>query len=272
MAESTSPPIELVSMDGLTLFRAKPLVESAPPMLFVHGYFVDGRVFERLMAHFVARGHACYAVNLRGRAGSRTGVALGRVSMREFADDAAELAASLDRPILVGHSMGGLVSQLVAERGLVRALVLLAPAPPRGIRLLTPRLALAQIPYLPVTLLSKVVRAHAGLLTSIAFNCVPPEQRRELLAQIVPDSGLAAREMSLTGVSVDAGKLRLPMLVIGGDQDRFIPLSVVTKVAARYGAPLRVAPGRGHMLLLEPGWEEIAGWIDQWLITNHIPH
>jgi pimeloyl-ACP methyl ester carboxylesterase len=61
------------------------------------------------------------------------------------------------------------------------------------------------------------------------------------------------------------------MLVISGDDDRFIPLRVVRHIAARYGAPLRIARGRGHMLILEPGWEEIATWISEWLDTLHIP-
>ncbi len=259
--------IERISMHDLTVLRQLPVVESAPPMLFVHGYFVDGSVFAPLMSHFSARGHPCYAVNLRGRAGSRPGTQLGQASIRDFADDASTIAVALGSPIVVGHSMGGLVTQLVAERGLARAVVLFAPAPPRGISVITPRLALAQLPYLPAVLLSRTVVPGVRDLTALAFNHIPRNQLAEVVAGLLPDSGRAGREMSFAGVAVDRSRVLAPMLVIGGDDDRFIPLSRVARVADRYSAPLRVAPGRGHMLIIEPGWEELAGWVDDWLAS-----
>jgi pimeloyl-ACP methyl ester carboxylesterase len=71
--------------------------------------------------------------------------------------------------------------------------------------------------------------------------------------------------MSIFGVPVDAKKIGVPVLVIAGDRDHFIPLSRSVRVAARYGAPLKVAPGRGHMLVLEPGYEELCDWIAEWV-------
>jgi pimeloyl-ACP methyl ester carboxylesterase len=66
---------------------------------------------------------------------------------------------------------------------------------------------------------------------------------------------------------VPARDVRIPMLVVGGDDDKFIPLGVARRIAQRYGAPLHVAHGHGHFLLAEPGWEEhalaIIDWIDR---------
>jgi pimeloyl-ACP methyl ester carboxylesterase len=96
---------------------------------------------------------------------------------------------------------------------------------------------------------------------------VPKADLPALLATVVPDSGHAGREMSLTGVEIDAGRVTVPMIVIGGDDDRFIMISRVRRVAQRYGAFFRVAPGRGHMLIIEPGWAELAGWVEHWMTT-----
>jgi non-heme chloroperoxidase len=257
--------VERIAMGELTVLRCRPATELRPPLLFIHGFVVTGDLFADMMERFARRGHSCYAVNLRGRAASRPGTDVGNASMQDFADDAAEVARALDRPVVVGHSMGGLVAQMVAERGLARALVLFAPAPPRGIPLITWRLAVAQIPYLPAILAARPVRPIPAVLGWLSFNRLTPAQRQELSATAVPDSGRAARQMAFGGIPVARERVTVPTLVIGGDDDRFIPLTVVSRVAQRYGATLRVAPGRGHMLILEHRWEELTGWVEEWL-------
>jgi non-heme chloroperoxidase len=259
--------METVAFNGVTARRVKPAIVTGPPMLFVHGYFVDGAVFANMMSYFAERGHECVAVNLRGRSGSRPGSDVGRASIADFADDAAEVARALGNPVVVGHSMGGLVAQVLAARGLARAVALFAPAPPRGIPLTTLRLAIAQLPYLPSILRSRPITPDHRELTAIAFNRVPKADLPALLATVVPDSGHAGREMSLTGVEIDASRVTVPMIVIGGDDDRFIMISRVRRVALRYGAFFRAAPGRGHMLIIEPGWAELAGWVEHWMTT-----
>jgi predicted alpha/beta hydrolase family esterase len=71
--------------------------------------------------------------------------------------------------------------------------------------------------------------------------------------------------MSVFGVPVDRARVNVPVMVIAGNEDRFIPFSRAERVARRYGAPLRMAVGRGHMLIIEPGYEEICGWIADWV-------
>lgn len=257
--------METISVDGLTVVRAVPERPTRAPLLFVHGYFADARVWALMLPWFAARGYPCYAVNLRGRAGSRMDVDLGRVTLREFADDAEAVARTLGVPVVIGHSMGGLVAQLVAARGAARGLVLFAPAPPRGIPVLTLRLAMAQLRYLPAMLTSRVVVPGRAEMRMLAMNRVPSSEQEELLDRLVPDSGTAGREMGLAGVPVDRERVRVPMVVFGGDRDRFIPISRVRRVARRYGAAFSVAPGRGHMLVLEPDWQVLAQQTADWM-------
>jgi pimeloyl-ACP methyl ester carboxylesterase len=89
-----------------------------------------------------------------------------------------------------------------------------------------------------------------------------------MFAQFVPDSGRAAREMSIGAVAVDAEKLRsheCPVLVVTSDDDRFIPARVAHRIAHRYRAPVYIARDHGHLLLREPGWTEAASFIAGWL-------
>jgi pimeloyl-ACP methyl ester carboxylesterase len=227
-------------------------------VLFVHGYFADARVFTEWLPYFADRGYDAYAVNLRGRRGSRPGTELGRTSIADFADDASAAAKTLGSPLVVGHSMGGLVAQKLAERGDARAVALITPAPPRGIAVLSPRLVIKQLKYLPSILRSRLVHPAREDLRAIVANRVPVEMADQFLDELSPDSGRAARDMSIAGVHVDAARVRCPVLVIAAEFDRFIPASIVRRIAARYQAQLEIFPGRGHMIVVEPGWEVVA--------------
>lgn len=257
--------LESLRVGDLTLRSARPAHATREPVLFVHGYFADATIFDAWLDFFAGRGFPAYAVHLRGRAGSRPGTELGGVSIDDFVQDASDIARWLGQPAVVGHSMGGLIAQRLAERGEVRAAALVTPAPPRGITVLTPPLIIRQLKYLPAIVASKLVHPSHGDLRSLVLNCVPADEQDSLLEKMIPDSGRAGRDMSITGVRVDASRVRCPMLVIAADEDRFVPKSVVARIAARYHAPLQTMLGHGHMIIVEPGWESVADTIARWL-------
>jgi pimeloyl-ACP methyl ester carboxylesterase len=257
--------IETIHVGDLTVERALPAVERHPPVLFVHGIFVDAREWQTWLPRFAARGFPAYAVNLRGRSGSRPGTRLGSVAFDDYVSDAAEVARGLGRPAVVGHSMGGLIAQRLAELDVVRSAVLVTPAPPRGIFLFTAELAINQARYLPQILTNRVIVPDREAIRRLAMNCAPLELQTQALSELVPDSGRAAREISLTGIPVDASKVRCPLRVVAAEQDRFIPARVVGKIARRYRARLDVMPNHGHIVNMEPGWEALADDIASWI-------
>lgn len=257
--------IETIRVGDITVLRANPAHTTRPPVLFVHGYFVDATLWTKWLDFFAARGVPAFAVNLRGRAGSRPGTDLGRASVEDFVEDASAVAREIGAAAVVGHSMGGLIAQRLAARGEVHTAVLLTPAPPRGITVLSPRLAIAQLKYMPSVLLSRPVNPGREDLRALVFNRVPADDQQRLLAKMIPDSGRAGRDMSITGVPVDATKVKCPMLVVSAEDDHFIPPHIVERVAKRYGATLEVARQHGHMLIEEPGWEQLAARVDEWI-------
>jgi pimeloyl-ACP methyl ester carboxylesterase len=260
--------IETMRVGALTVLHAAAVRPIHEPVLFIHGYLADATVWTDWLLHAAARGAPAYAVHLRGRAGSGGTIDLGAASIDDFAEDAALAATRLGCPDVIGHSMGGLIAQRLAERGAARAAVLITPAPPRGIPLLNARLAMKQLTVLPRLLMSRVIDPDFEALRELSLNCAPPELQESILARLVPDSGRAGREMSITGVPIDRSKVRCPLLVIAAADDRFIPATIVAKVAARYGASLETVPGRGHMIILEPGWQTLAERVERWLWTG----
>lgn len=235
-------------------------------VLCLPGLFAGSWVFEMLLPLIAARGHAASAMSFRGHPPLAPMSAIGRQTVGDYCCDASAAARTLDRPIVIGHSMGGLVALLLAERGLARAAVLLSPAPSRGISVLSPAILARMARYLPALLFSRAYLPRAADLDALVLNRVPPEQRAALRDRFTADSGRASRQMALGIYAVRPNAVRVPILVVGADDDRFIPLSVSRRMARKYDAQLHVAKGHGHFLLSEPGWQSEAevmlDWID----------
>jgi non-heme chloroperoxidase len=166
---------------------------------------------------------------------------------------------------VIGHSMGGLVAQRLAADGVVRSAVLITPAPPRGIPLFVPNLVFKQLKYLRATLFSGVIDPDREDMREIAMNCLPRDRQEYFLNKLIPDSGRAGRDMSITGVPVDRERVRCPLRVVTASDDRFIPPRIVRRIARRYGVEAEVHEGHGHLVIGEPGWEQLADDIARWI-------
>jgi pimeloyl-ACP methyl ester carboxylesterase len=240
------------------------------PVLCLHGLFAGSWVFERLLPVLARRGYSAAALSFRGHPPSAAVPELGRVTIGDYLEDATDAARALNRPIVIGHSLGGLVAQLLAARGLARAVVLIDAAPPRGIGVLTKPLLKRMTRYLPALLRSRAFLPRAEDLDALVLNRVPVAERAAARERLVADSGRAARQAALGKYAVPKRSVRVPVLVTSGEDDRFIPLEVARKIARRYDAPLLVARGHGHFLLAEPGWEDQVRVMIDWL--DALPH
>ncbi len=242
-----------------------------PPLLFVHGYMGSAWIFERYQRFFAERGWTSWALNLRGRAGSEPAAGLGRATIADYVSDALGVARALadrhwvQRPVVLGHSMGGLIGQKLAEVGMANALVLLCSAPPRGISFLTPRLLGLQLRYILPMLRGRPISAPAPNFAYYNCNCVPAEEHDALFARACPDSTHAGRAMLFGLVAVDESRVRCPVLAVTGAEDRFFPPRVGRRLAEKYGAEYVELAGRGHLVPCEPGWEESADLIERWV-------
>lgn len=252
---------------GLKVARATPRVPERPrPILLVHGMWGGSWMWDNWLGFLAARGHTCYALNLRGHHGSKPVADIGRVPFEDYVADAQGVAAALGSPVLVGHSMGGLLVQKLAELGDPPAAVLLTPAAPRGVfPLATLELLRLSLKHLPAMLRARPIVPAFAEAEALLFGRTPPAERPRLFEQLVPESGRMARDVAIKGVRVDAARVRCPMLAVAGRDDRITPASVVRKVAARYGAELRVYEGHAHLVMQEPGWEAIAGDVAAWI-------
>ncbi len=113
------------------------------------------------------------------------------------------------------------------------------------------------------------------------MHLLPEQQQREAYALFVYESGRAACEIGFwlfdprKTTYVDESKVTCPVLVIAGSEDRITPASVVRKVADKYKAvsTYKKFSNHSHWVVGEEGWEEIAQYIEDWLISqgrNHL--
>ncbi len=247
-------------------------------IVMIHGMWGGGWSWENYVKHFEKKGYHCITPTLRFHdmdPNETPNPQLGTTSLLDYAEDLEQEIHKLDViPILMGHSMGGLLAQILGSRGLAKALVLLTPASPYGIMALKP----------------SVIRSFWSVLTKWGFwrkpmrqkfneavysmlHLLTPEEQKEAFDKFVYESGRAGFEIgfwlfdSRRAAKVDESKITCPVLVIAGAEDRITPASVVRQVANKYKAvsTYKEFANHAHWIIAEPGWQEIAEYVSDWL-------
>lgn len=257
----------------LELIRCRGLAEAAggrPPLLFVHGSFSGAWIWaEHFLPFFARAGFDCAAVSLRGHGGSE---GIERLDQAGLADYVADAAVALDRlertPVVIGHSMGGLVAQHLAERQAVAGLALLSSVPPSG--LAASAMHMAQV--------APDLLWQLAILQSLGPEAVDPGAVHRAL--FAPDTPVTVGLRYLPRLQRESRRINLdmmgwtrpsppvpppPVLVVGGDADMFLPVTAFQETAWHYGAELKVLPGVPHGLMLDPSWRTSAEVILEWL-------
>lgn len=256
-------------VDTLTVAVERPPTPSdKPPVLLIHGMFGGAWYWADYQTFLARRGYESHAVNLRGHHGSRPVDDVGKVSLGDYVDDAIEVARALGMPFVIGHSMGGLIAQKVAEAGACRAVVLLASAPPRWIPPVSWLLLRKQIKYLPRLIASRPLMPDRGDADALMFNRTPVGERAAFYARLVPESGRAGLQLSLGAIGVHASRVSCPVLVVSGTDDQFVVPRVARALSRKYRAPLRTYASFAHHIMSEPGWETPAADVVSWLDAN----
>ncbi|MDB5446416.1 MAG: hydrolase, alpha/beta hydrolase fold family [Phenylobacterium sp.] len=243
------------------------------PIVMVHGAFVGGWSFEWFQRPFKKHGFQVHAPDLRGHGANEPRDKVIGVSMRDYARDIVSLCRSLDEPpILVGHSMGGLVAQMAARKVKAQALVLLAPSPPWGLVSWTVDEAVAAFGAQMATLLSNgAIDPSREVMRHMSLQRMTPQEAAPILARLRPESARAVRETvnwwldPFMTTSIGPGPLPMPSLVISGEDDRVNPPATGRMIAERIGGEFVGLPQMSHWLLSEPGWKDVVEAVLEWL-------
>ncbi|MET0144840.1 MAG: alpha/beta hydrolase [Ilumatobacteraceae bacterium] len=262
-----------------------------PPVVFVHGLWLLANSWTPWRELFEERGYATVAPDWPDDPATTAEAvahpeALAGKSIGAVTDHLAEVIGTISRPpIVIGHSFGGLLAQKLAGMGLAAGAVAIDPAPFRGVLPLPISALRSAFPVLK----NPANRKKAVMLTFEQWrygftNAIPEDEARQLYeAYAVPGSGRPLFQAATanfnwkTEASVDTERAdRGPLLIISGELDHTVPWKIANASFKRYKAAtapteIKEIKGRGHSLVIDHGWREVADTALSFLAGNGLP-
>jgi pimeloyl-ACP methyl ester carboxylesterase len=244
--------------------------QRSTPVLFVHGAWHGAWCWqEYFLPYFADHGYASLALSLRGHAASEGRERLRWMRIADYVTDVAQVASQLPTPpILVGHSMGGLIIQKYLETHSAPAAVLLASVPITGVVKTTMRIAMRHpLPFLKANLtwsLYPIIGTPS--LTQEAFFSkeMPTEKIDRYFAWMQDESYPAFLDMMIFSLPRPR-KVAVPMLVLGAANDTIFHPEEIEATAQAYHTRAEIFPNMAHDMMLEAGWQAVADRILSWL-------
>jgi len=248
-------------------------------IVLVHGAWVTPACWDRFIARYEARGHRCIAPAWpfddrpvhelrRNPAPELAGIGVG-----EIVDHYARVIAELDEPpIIIGHSFGGLFTQMLLDRGLGAAGVAIDPAPPRGV-LAGPRAIASSSSVLRRwRAWRKVLTMSPRTFRATFTNGMSQDEQRQVYDEhVVPTPGRLFFQAAFgSGTKVSfRNDARAPLLITASEHDVTVTPGMCRATARKHRRSRATTDfvqfaGRPHWLIASPGWEEIADHVLEW--------
>jgi len=252
-------------------------------IVFIHGLWIHSSSWQPWMNFFSQQGYNC--IN-PGWPGDSATVAECRANpqpianrgVTEIADSYAKVIASLpEPPIVIGHSFGGLIAQVLLGRGIASVGVAIDPAPMKGVWQLPFSALKASFPVLgnPFNFKKAISLTFSQFRYGFA-NAVSETEAKELYdrwtipAPARPLFQAATATFAGNQTKVNTGNPgRGPLLITGGEKDNIAPPVLGRASLKKYNAAVitefKLFNGRGHSLIVDSGWQEVAAYSLDWL-------
>jgi non-heme chloroperoxidase len=253
----------------------------APTVVLIHGMWMTPRSWDNWVDHYRDRGYSAIAPGWPGvkdpEEMRRDPSGLEGLRLTQIVDHYDQIIRALERPpIIIGHSFGGLTTQLLLDRGLGAAGVAIGTAPPKGILVLPLSTLRAGFPAL------KNPFARNGLcpISKSQFHwrftntLSRAESDRIYDEHCIPGTNRPFFDALGSAAAVDSGRAkRPPLLLIAGGEDHISPVSLnrnTLKLQSKASSTteLKEYVGRTHFMAGMDGWEEIADHALNWALEH----
>jgi pimeloyl-ACP methyl ester carboxylesterase len=245
-------------------------------VVFITGAWMHTSSWDKFRGAFEAAGYTTYApawpylegkpADLRANPDKR----LGKLTFKQIVDSYAKFIDTLpEQPILIGHSMGGLITQLLLDRGYGVAGIAMDPGPTAGVFVGLTSLLAALPPVLSGPSTPYLI-TRDGFAKNFANTLTPAEQTVAYDDYVVPTSSrIFYQAAAMIGTAVNPKARKQPLLVISAEHDRTVsPFLARGIYKLQKKAPARTDfhefKNRSHFLAGEKGWEEVAQYTLDW--------
>jgi pimeloyl-ACP methyl ester carboxylesterase len=255
----------------------------SPTVVLIHGMWMTPRSWDSWVDHYADRGYRAIAPAWPGvkdpEETRNDPSALRGLGLRSIVDHYDRIIRELDRPpIIVGHSFGGLTTQLLLNRGLGAAGVAIGTAPPNGIFVLPPSTLRAAFPALKNPLNRNGLAGLSPKQFHYRFTNTLSRHESDKIYRdhYIPGTNRAFFDAvtSKAAAGVDwANPRRAPLLLIAGGADHISPVSLNRTILklhrhAPAAAELKEYPARPHFMAGMDGWEELADEALNWALEH----
>lgn len=252
-------------------------------IVFIHGMFQNPKSWERWIDYFQSSGYNCIAPAWPYHEGEPADLrqsvpeGLGDLKLEDIIQKYETLIYSLpEKPIVIGHSVGGLIVQRLVNLEIVKAGVAISSVAPNGM----------------VTFDWSFVKNAAVIANPLKGDdpiCMDLETFKEAFANTLPEESAEAyyeatathdsrnvfRGCMGTHGELDVDTPHPPLLLIGGKEDKICPSDLNQKNAEAYTdaesiTEIKIFPARSHFICNEPGWEEVAAYALNWIQLHEI--
>jgi pimeloyl-ACP methyl ester carboxylesterase len=252
-------------------------------IVFIHGMFQNGKSWGNWERFFAHRGFICSAPSWPCHEGepatlrAHVPAGLGRMTLAEVVEKfAAECRGMRERPIVIGHSVGGLVAQILAARGLASAAVCISSVAPNDLiaadwHLLKNVMAITN----PLKGHEPYEMTPEGFHENFCNNMSAAESAEAYAETATHDSRQVLRDcLGKTG-HLDLAAPHVPLLFIAGEKDHIIPAALCRRNRDHYcdnGSVTELIefPNRGHFICGDPGWREVAMRACEWVESQSV--
>lgn len=264
--QTSAPRLEVITRQPAGAQRPRPLV-------FVHGAYVGAWSWDKhYLPYFAERGWQATAFSLSGHAGSAGGDGLNALSVRDYVADLREIVSGQPiPPVVIGHSMGGLIVQKYLDQWDLPGVVLVCSVPPQGLLGSALHMMFSQ-PQVLLDLNRVIgggVPGVASLSAALFHQPVSRATLDECYTHMQAESMRAIWDMSGFDLPRMARVHRPPTLVMGAEHDALISPALVEQTARALDCPVRIIPDMGHAMMLEAKWQPGAQCIADWLLQHN---
>ncbi len=252
----------------------------ASTVVFITGAFVHHSCWDSWKTYFESKGYKTLALpwphkngsseNLRN---SHPNAEIASNRLPALIDHYEQMVRQLpERPILIGHSIGGLIVQILLQRGLGSCGVAIHSVPPQGV--MTFKLSFLKAGWGPLGFFTSTKKSFLMSFSQWKYaftngmDC--EEQKESYYKYAIPESKLVVRDTITSAAKIDFKADRPPLLLTAGTEDHAIPASLNHANYKRYAKSRSITEfkefaGRNHFVLGQSTWREDADFILKWI-------